>query len=192
MQRFFLLLLCALTAASMTGCAYIRQKATLRLDPHIAPSTIGNGIPVAVRVVDLRRSNVIGHRGVDSENARITTDQNVTALFLDKIVEGLRAKGFVAAPFDGQSGRLLTVEIRRIEYSNDMDFWKGVFTTDAELTASTFKDGVKFEQLYAGRRKETSVEAPGAATNERLINGAISDALQRLFADERLMRYLAE
>ena len=183
---------CALAAAAIGGCAWVPQTTTLNPAPRITPATTGNGVPVAVRVLDRRRSEVIGYRGVDSKNASIKTEQKVAPLFQERIIDGLKHKGFLASAFEGQSGRLLTVEIRQIDYKTDMEFWKGIIQTEAVLVASTIKDGLKFEQFYTGKRTENTVEAPGAKTNERLINGAISDALQRLFEDERLIRYLAE
>ena len=192
MQTLKALVYCALAAALVGGCAWTPQTATLKPAPNITPSTLGNGVTLAVRVIDKRQSDTIGYRGLDSQNAAIRTTQNVAALFQEKIIEGLRQKGFSAAPYQDQPGRLLIVEIRQIDYTTDMDFWKGIVRTEATLGASMIKDGVKFEQLYSGKRTENTVEAPGAKTNERLINGAISDALQRLFEDDRLIRYLAE
>jgi len=192
MQKLLLVALCALAAAAVSGCAWVPQNVTLKPAPNIAPSTIGKGVTVAVLVLDKRRSPVIGHRGLDSKNAAIQTKQNVIPLFRGKIMEGLTRKGFTAVLYEGQPGRLLTVEIQRIDYTTDMEYWKGIIQTEVTLTASMIKDGAKFEQIYVGKRTETAVEAPRAKTNEGLINGAISDALQRLFEDERLLRYLAE
>jgi uncharacterized lipoprotein YajG len=174
------------------GCAWVRQSATLELNPRIEPSTLGAKATVAVRVVDRRASPVLGHRGLDSKNASITTKQDVPDLFQQKLIEGLTQKGFVAVKDEGQPFPLLTVEIRRIDYTTDMDYWKGLINAQAELLATTVRGGVKLEQVYVGERKETSIEAPGAKTNERLINGAMSDAVQRLFEDQRLLGFLAE
>jgi len=192
MQILKVLVQCALAATILCGCAWVPQTAKLNPAPQISSSTVGNGVRVAVRVIDKRRSDTLGHRGVDSKNAAITTQQNVAALFQEKIIEGLTRKGFTAAPYEGQPGRLLAVEIRQIDYTTDMEFWKGIVHTEAVLGASMIKDGAKFEQSYSGKRTENTVEAPRAKTNERLINGAISDALQRLLEDEHLIRYLAE
>jgi len=192
MQMLKAFVCCVMAGALVCGCAWTPQSAMLKPAPNITPSTLGNGVTVAVRVIDKRQSETIGHRGVDSQNAAITTKQNVAALFQEQIIEGLVRKGFAASPFEGQPGRLLVVEIRQIDYTTDMDFWKGIIRTEAVLGASMIKDGVKFEQFYTGKRTENTVEAPGAKTNERLINGAISDALQRMFEDDHLIRYLAE
>jgi uncharacterized lipoprotein YajG len=179
-------------ASVLSGCAWVPQTATLNPAPRITPSAVGNGVTVAVRVTDRRPSKTIGRRGLESQNAAIKTEQDVPALFQRRIIEGLTRKGFSAVSYEGQSGRLLTVEIRQIEYTAEMEFWKGVAQTDVTLGASMIKDGVTFERVYSGKRSEKTLESPSAKTNERLINDAISDALQRLFEDESLLRYLAE
>ena len=181
-----------LAAVVSSGCAWVPQTAKLQLTPEITPSTVGQGVTVAVRVTDRRTSQTIGRRGVDSEDAAITTTQNVITLFQDKIVQGLEKKGFTAGRYDGQPVRTLTVEIRRIDYKTDMEFWKGIVKTEAVLDAVVLKDDMKFEQTYTGQRKDTTVEAPSAKTNDRLINGAISEAVQKLFEDHNLLRFLAE
>ena len=85
-MRILTLLLAGLMAASwLAGCAWVSQTATLKLEPRTIPSKIGQGRTVAVRVVDRRPARAIGHRGLDSKNAAITTDQNVADLFQQKL-----------------------------------------------------------------------------------------------------------
>ena len=181
-----------LTAALSTGCAWVKQNATLKLDPVVTSSQVGKGVRVAVRVTDRRPSTTLGYRGLDSKNASITTEQDVAGLFQEKVIEGLKKKGFDAVAFEGERGRVLNVEVRLIDYSTDMEFWKGIVKVQAELAAVVPKDGTRFEQVYFAERTESTAEAPRAKTNERIINSAISGALQKLFDDPRLMAFLAE
>ena len=192
MKKAFLIAVHVAFAILLGGCAWVPQSATLKVSTNIAASDAGRGETVAVRVIDSRPSNKIGHRGVDSENAVITTKGSVEPVFQEAVMQGLARKGFTPVRYDGQSVRLLTVEVRRIDYTTDMEYWKGIVRTEATLHAAMVKDGLKFEQIYTGKRMETTMEAPRASTNERLINGAISDAVQRMFEDEALIRYLAE
>lgn len=175
----------------ISGCAWVHQTAHLQLDPKIAPSNIGKDIFLTVKVVDKRPSSTIGHRGLDSKNARISTEQDVTRLFRQKILEGLTHKGFQVTSYAGRPAPLLTVEIRQIEYTTDMDFWKGTVQAKAALRAICSKNGVTFDRTYLSEQKKTAVEAPRAETNERLINNAISEVVQRLFEDDQLVRFLA-
>lgn len=175
-----------------SGCAWIPQKATLAVTPKVAPSTEGRGIAFAVEVLDGRMTTVLGHRGVDSQNATITSKQNVAMLIRRALVDGFNRKGFRAIPYEGEPGRVLTVELRKLEYTTDMEYWKGIVKTEAVLNASMRKDGVRFEQFYTGRRKETTIEAPRARTNERLLNEALTESAENLLGDPNLVRFIAE
>jgi uncharacterized lipoprotein YajG len=155
-------------------------------------SGAGQGKPLSIQVVDKRPTKILGYRGLDSKNAKITTDQDVVALFQASLAEGFKRKGFSPVT-DGQSAdRTLTVEIEQIEYTTSMDFWKGTALAQTTLRAGSRRQGKRFDQVYRGERSETVVEAPGEQTNERLISGAMSEAVERLFLDQRLMEFLAE
>lgn len=182
---------CVLVAI-VAGCAWIPQKATLSVTPKVMPSTEGRGVGFAVEVLDGRMTTILGYRGVDSQNAAITSKQNVAMLVRQALVDGFNRKGFRAIPYEGEPGRVLTVELRKLEYTTDMDYWKGIVMTEAVLNASMKKDGVRFEQVYSGRRKDTTVEAPRARTNERLLNEALTESAENLLGDPNLVRFIAE
>ena len=179
-------------AVISVGCAWVPQSAQLRVTPTVAPSEKGRGVTVAVEVLDRRKSQTIGRRGVDSELAAITTKQNLSVLIRDALIAGYTKKGFNAIPHEGDPGRVLTVELNKLEYTTDMDFWKGIVMTEAVLNASTMRDGVRFEQTYTGRRKKTTIEAPGDKTNERLLSEAITEAAKSLIEDPHLLWFLVE
>jgi len=154
-------------------------------------SNVGNGATVIVRVLDARPSSRIGFRGLDSEGAQITTDQNLTQVFQQKIIEGLRQQGFKAAASSDEPGRVLKVEIRAVQYTTDMDFMKGIIRTKAALQVYVKTEASTYDRLYVGERQETAAEAPGAKTNSRLINGAVTDVLHNLLGDQKLAAMLA-
>ena len=110
----------------------------------------------------------------------------------DALVAGYVKKGFNVVIHEGDPGRVLTVELSKLEYTTDMVYWKGIVMTDAVLNVTTFKSGVRFQQIFTGRRKETTIEAPRAKTNERLLNEAITEATKNLLEDPNLLRFLAE
>jgi len=185
------LLLLLASVPLFPGCAWVSQHATLTLAPRVAESNIGNGVVVPVRVFDRRANPIIGYRGLDSKNASITTKQDLAGLFQAKLVEGLQRKGFRALPYSGQPTDVLTVEIRQLDYTTDMDFWKGIVQTSCTLHTVVSRNGVVFDRTYLGAYKENTVEAPGAKKNERLISAAMTSAVQRLFEDDHLAAFLA-
>ena len=167
------------------------QKVTIAPQLRVPASNRGNGAIVVVKVLDTRPSLRIGYRGLDSKLAEITTDQDLAPLLQKKIIEGLTQQGFRALPSSEQPNRLLKIELRTLQYTTDMDFWKGTIRTKAAIQAYSKADDFIFDQLYVAEREEAVVEAPRAKANERLINGVISDVLQRLLADQKLARVLA-
>ena len=174
----------------LIGCAWVGQTVTLRPAPNVPVSGPGLGAAVAVRVTDRRTTRVLGYRGLDSHQAEITTRQDMPRLVRGEILAGLLRQGFTADPGDAPA-RVLHVEILALEYTTAMDFWKGSVRTRAVLRVRASRGGPPFERTYEGVREEKTFEAPRAKTNARLLNGALSDALERLLTDDRLRVFLA-
>ena len=181
-----------ISAAALSGCAYVSQQAHLAPHPNISARDVGHGAAVVVRVVDARSSTRIGYRGMDSQLSEITTEQDVPALVRKQIVDGLKAKGFDAREFDGQpSSRLLRVEVRTLEYTTSMEYLKGTVRTRAEFQVYFRKGDALFSHLYQGEVKQPAVEAPRAKTNDMLINKALSEALESVLEDDGLLQFMA-
>ena len=174
-----------------SGCAWAPQRLTIKAEPQFSKSAVGNGTTVAVQVVDARPSKIIGYRGLDSALAEIHTTQDVAGIFQDKLIEGLKQKGFNAIPYDGQSLLTLRAEIRLIEYSTSTEMWKGSIQAKAVVASYSKKADRIHDRVYRAEREQAVVEAPPARTNERLINSAISEVLQRIVEDQNLTEFLA-
>ena len=183
--------LLTLSLALLAGCAWVPQKVTIAPQLQNPTSQFGHGAKIVVAVRDIRPTQQIGYRGLDSKGAEITTDQDLASIFQKKIIEGLTQQGFLAVPSSDEPARALKVEIRSLEYKTEMEFWKGTVRARAALHANSKAEGAAYDQLYTAERQEPAVEAPRAKTNEQLINGAISDVLQKLLADPRLLKFLA-
>ena len=177
-------------AAFLGGCAWVPQNVNLKPEPKVTASGIGNGTRVALKVLDIRPSKIIGYRGMDSKLAKITSTQDLVEIVREKISEGLAKKGFQIVPHNEQAQRILKVEIRAVEYSTDSEFWKGTAKAKAALQAFSKNDYQTFDQVYVAQKEEAASEAPRAKTNERLINGAIAEAMQRLLEDQKLVYFL--
>src|SRR5437867_241417 len=145
----------ALLAALVGGCAWVPQKVTIAPQLQVPASNLGNGATVVVKVLDTRPSLRIGYRGMDSKLAEITTDQNLAPIFQQKIIQGLTQQGFNAVASSDQRTRVLKIEIRALQYTTDMDFWKGTVQTKAAIQAYWKNEDAIYDQLYVAERKET-------------------------------------
>jgi uncharacterized lipoprotein len=180
-----------LAAAVLAGCAWVPQKVTIAPQVQMPASDLGHGATVVVRVQDSRPSQRIGYRGLDSKLAQIQTDQDLAPIFQQKIIEGLTRQGFMAVPASDGPARVLKVDIRELQYTTEMELWQGTIRTRAAMQAHAKTEDDVYDKFYTAEREEKAIEAPSAKTNAQLINGAISDVLQRLLEDQRLIKMLA-
>jgi uncharacterized lipoprotein len=174
------------------ACAFTPQTAVINPDVELTETDEGHGATVAVKVVDERPSDALGHRGAAFKGAKITTDQNIEGLIREEIMRGLIKKGFKPISCDVNSKPNLKVEIRLLEYSTSMGFWTGGVHTKAALKAIADANGQTYENIYRVENEKRVVFVPTASTNEEYLNKLVSDILTKLFQDEKLIATLAK
>ncbi|NQT81686.1 hypothetical protein HQ563_01580 [bacterium] len=178
--------------AFLCGCAFTPQQATLRPVVTVAETNIGTGVEIGVKVLDERPDELLGHRGsAYGSAAKITTDQDVAAIFYREIVEGLKKNGFSPVAYAEDFPRTLKVEIRSIKYDTSTGFWTGGVHTTAAIKALATNSEETYENFYRFQSEKRVVFVPSAKTNARLINETVSQVLNKLFNDQDLMAFLA-
>lgn len=181
-----------LACLALAGCAFNAQ--TVKLDPQVsvAPSSVGKGKTVGLRVVDERPTQSLGRRGTAAvaRAAEITSDRDVAAVVHQKVTEGLRAKGFQVVDSANEETRL-TLEIRQLEYATSTGFWTGGIHVNGALKAVAVRPGDSFEQMYRTERERRAVIVPTAGKNEDDINIGLADLLRKLLDDVGLTRFLS-
>lgn len=186
------ILLVALVAALVSGCAFNAQ--TIDLHPTISTphSAEGQGVSVAVRVVDERASQSLGHRGsAAGAAAEITTNSDVKAIVSEQVIHALQNEGFTVLGPTAQGNANLTVEVRLIQYSTSVGFWTGGIQIEATLEAKAEKAGKNFEQMYRVKNEQRVVVVPTADKNAEWINAALGDVITKLVTDQKLLTFLA-
>lgn len=175
----------------LSGCAFSPQKANLQPVVNIAQGVEGQGISVAVQIVDERPSKSLGRRGTAyGAAAEITAGSDLEVVVRDKVTEGLVAHGFTVNSA-GASDARLTVEIRLLEYSTSQGFWTGGVQIQGALKAVARKAGNDYEQMYRSNKEERVAVVPTAKTNEEWINAALGDVLSQLVSDQKLIEFLS-
>ena len=178
-------------AGAVSGCAFVPQKVQIQPTVMVAPAAIPPGSRVVIRISDKRTTQTIGHRGLDSEMATIKSANSLTDLLQVEVANIFRQRGFQIAEDSDDTAPLLRVDLKLLEYKTTMDFWKGGVHSKATIDAHGRRPGSFYEMSYTGERHITAQEAPGAKTNAELINGAVSEALQKLADDRALVGFLA-
>jgi uncharacterized lipoprotein len=174
-----------------TGCAFVSQNVALKPQINVAETTRKPMIPLAIKVNDEREDRALGYRGMAYGNgAAITTDQDVAKVIEDKIVEGVRKKGYDPIAYQDNAPRSLHVDIRLINYTSTSGFLTFGIMTKATIKGIATNGAEKYEQLYRAEDEHREMVVPTAETNEDYINKTVSNVLQQLFADEKVWALL--
>lgn len=186
--------LCMLSQLFLVGCAFNPQQVELTPQVAVAASNQGKSIALGIKVLDERSSNALGHRGAGpgwGDAAEITLKQDLAVTAHQQVVSGFTSKGFVPGDFNSVQGPKLSVEIRELEYTTSQGFWTGGVHVKGALKAVATKGGASYDRLYRVEKEERVIVSPTAESNQALINTAFSELLAQLFADEKLIAFLA-
>ena len=181
-----------LAVVLLAGCALTSQQAVLKPELPLSRTDLGRGTAVALKVVDERPDQTLGHRGAGMKGAKITTAQDVAEVFREKIVEGLKTYHFDPVPSTASIPKSLTIEIRLIDYSTSQGFATITVHTKTALKAIARDGGTTYENFFRADHEERFAAIPFAEENETLINKVLSEVVQKLFQDQELMAFLAK
>lgn len=187
------LVLMVLVCLWFSACAFTPQNAVIKPEVNLAKTNEGHGTTVVVKIVDERADKTLGHRGGAAfKGAKITTTQNIEGLIREEIMKGLVKKGFNPKNCNPGGKPDLKVEIRLIEYSTSTGFWTGGIHTKAALKAIARTSGKSYEKIYRVANEERVFFVPTAEANEKYLNQLISDVLNKLFQDQKLIATIAK
>ena len=190
MKKWIMLILILVTAS---GCGFIRQS--LIIDPtlNFSVSNIGQDQKVALRVLDEREDTAIGNRFAGFyRGGTITSKQDIDYLFKTWVSQGLERSGFAIEPYKDEIPVKLVVEIRNIGYNTEVGLLTGGNNAECSLKVRAENNDKTYEKMYRGRQEIRTFFVASQETNAKILNAAVSQALTNMFADESLLRFLAE
>lgn len=175
------------------GCTL--QNQNLRIDPavKVAKSDIGTGKTVGLGVADVRTDKKLGEVGdPDREMFDVVVEEDPSPAIYDRVKGGLEALGFTVVPIGEATGRTLQVEVRSLELSSV----KTPFTFETELRAAVgsraANDTAYHERQFNVRTRKDGAAPPFERDSTALVNTAVSQALEDMFADEEMLNLLAQ
>jgi uncharacterized lipoprotein YajG len=187
--------------ALATGCTFNPQTINITPHPTILTSNEGQGVAVAVRVIDERPSKAFGRRnaGIASGLAggagggEITTLQDISAVVGDQVRVALQKRGFRPTEYHDNHPVCLTVELRSLDYSTSIGWTLGVHSRGSAKAIGKRGADV-YEKMYRSESEERAImmRLDTTEANEALINAALDDLLTQIFADDALFRFLGK
>jgi uncharacterized lipoprotein YajG len=178
---------------SLSGCAYIDQNLSVKPDLSFSSDNIGGGKKIALRVVDDRDDQLIGKRGVQyMPGGKISTDQDLVEVLKNALSDGLRKKGFEPVG-ENDPSLSMKVELRSLAYTTAMGFWTGgnIGTAVIKIIA-TEPSGKTYEKTYRSQKEIRTAFVGSQETDAKVVNGALSEAINKIFEDKELLKFLAQ
>jgi uncharacterized lipoprotein len=190
-KMFFAVNIFALITIS-SGCIFSPQKIYIKPNVNVAGTNCGNGAEVSLKVADERPGKIIGYKGdmFTPTAAAISIDQDLGKIVYDTVADGLRNHGYAPSANTENAERMLKIEIRNISYRFSVGFWTDGIFTSASLKALASNNGKTYEKLYIVENQNQIVFTPTDNENERLINIALSQAIEKLLRDNDLLVFL--
>lgn len=187
-------LVVSLLLLAMVGCAssphYV--QATPKVSGDLPES--GSGQAVTLSVVDGRENDVLGSRSGAAMGTDTITLQTADVLpKLEAQAEyALRQMGFTPTTEPDAQRPRLTLTLKRLDYAQGH---RQLLLGEAELEAvfeAEAKNGSDgYVGRYTSRRSQSYALRPSLEENTQMINGLLSDGLNRTFGDPAMGQMLA-
>ena len=178
---------------AIQGCSLKPQN--LRIDPEqirIQESQVGSGTTVGLKVEDARPTKKLGEVGdPDTRMVDVSVGEDPSPKIYERVREALIRMGFTVVPYSDGVDPSLKLEIRKLELKSV----KTPFTFETELRAELGANAARakgyYDRQFNVRTRRDGAAPPFEKDSTKLVNTAISQALEDLLADEQLLGTLA-
>jgi uncharacterized lipoprotein len=186
-------LLSGLLLLVVSGCVWTPQAVMVKPDVQTVSDAPVQGKQILLTVVDERPRDSLGTRGVKGVGAHLTVAGDLNDVVRQSVSNGLAQRGLMVTPNKTPDGRELRVEIRNLDYEVTQGFWTGSLRANCSLKGICIIGSTRpYENLYRGQLQENVMVTQSSSANEKYINAVISQAINELLKDERLLQCLAK
>lgn len=188
--RQMMLLVCA---TLLSACAVSPQTIVVKPDLKVPSMPIGHRREVAVETRDLRSDSTMGTRGGVYKSATLTTDARMEQSITQEAITVLQSWDFVAVPSTLGSYDMarFDIEVTDIDYQRPATSVGGNIVVRCKVRAKVEMGQETYSGEYTSQRSEQVAVMGTASGNQRLINATISQAINQIFLDSRLQRFMA-
>ena len=174
------------------GCTLKNQS--LRIDPEVKvkESKIGTDKTVGLRIADARADKKLGEVGdPDRKMVDVRMEEDPSPAIYQRVRQALSKMGFSVQPYSDGMDRTLAIEIRTLE----LESVKKPLTFNTEIRAGMAAHATNstayYDRQFNVRTRMDSAAPPYEKDSTKLVNTAVSQALEDLLADDQLLDLLA-
>lgn len=174
--------------AAIQGCAL--RPENVRIDPtiNLPRGLAGGGNTIAIAVSDARAVKKLGEVGdPNREMYPISVSEDPSSAIYSRVSSALGELGYTVVPYTAGMQPSLKIEVEVLKLDSDKRALDFLTTLHAEVAAHA-RNGT--ESLDAKYTVDQSLSTAGPAYKRdttRLVNAAVSRALQDLLADQQLL-----
>jgi uncharacterized lipoprotein YajG len=179
--------------AMAQGCTL--KPENIRVDPAIelSKASIGNEKAIAVAVSDARPTKKLGEVGdPDRKMVEVSVTQDPSPAIYARVSNALSDLGYKVAPETQGVEPKLKIEVESLNLDSDKRPFDFLTTLHAEVTARVDNGRLHYERKYTVNQSMNSAGPSYVAESSRLVNGAVSMALQDMLSDPNLLKTLNE
>ncbi|MBT3184805.1 MAG: hypothetical protein HOI59_00875 [Nitrospina sp.] len=175
-----------------SGCAK-NHRVFINPSVPIHNSDIGKGLPVAVKVIDIRPSNVISkwQGGLKVRKFTVISQGDLKDVFTAQTKQGLTKLGFSPKNFNFKTERVLKIEILNIKSHYQEKIPRMNIQVKADIKATCQNQEKRLRKIFTAKKKRFDITS-ATFPNEKLLNACLSEIMGKIFSDPSLITCLAE
>ena len=175
-----------------SGCAK-NHRVLITPSLPIHNSNIGKGLPVAVKVVDIRSSNVISkwQGGLKVRKFTVISQGDLKDIFTIRIKQGLTKLGFSPKTFNSKTERVLKIEILNIKSRYQENIPRMNVQVKADVRATWQNQEKRLSKIFTSKKIRFDI-TPTTFPNEKLLNASLSEIMGKIFSNPSLIACLVQ
>lgn len=178
----------------VSGCMDMPQAVVISPRVDVRASEIGFKHSININVIDERPRKTLGTRGAHLNGANLTIEGDLSATVQQALIEGLAKQNFKPIIGSNMENRELRVEIRNLDYITTYKLLEGSsLGIDTTFKAFCIRGTQRpYEQIYRGAFVRNLQFPQTDEENNTSISNVVSDAINSLLKDQRLLTCLSE
>lgn len=175
-----------------SGCAK-NHRVFINPSVPIHHSDIGKGLPVAVKVIDIRSNNVISKwkGGLKVRRFTVISQGGLKDIFTTRVKQGLTKLGFSPKNFNFKTERYLKIEILNIKSRYQENIPRMNVQIKADVKATCQNQEKRLSKIFTSKKKRFGI-TPVTFPNEKLLNASLSEIMGKIFSDPSLIACLVQ
>jgi uncharacterized lipoprotein YajG len=190
LPRFLVLLACG---ALLSACAISPQTVAVKPDLKVPSMPIGRNRSISVETRDMRQNATLGTLGGVYNSAYISTDAQMQRSITQSAITVLQSWDFAAVPSNLGSSDMatMTLEVLGMDYERPKTNVGGNVVVKCRIGVKVTTSDGTYSSEYLSRRSEQVAVIGTPNGNKRMVNDTINQALNGIFLDEKLQRFMA-